>query len=263
MLLSKVVGAILIDIAAAQDAANEYSSRLGSKYKKYVGESNPLSDFQVPNGVLKDVELELKFLIEDLKPDADSHNLIAKTEIFPLFSQEAVKRAIDLLVDFIDRSKGFSEEASKWDKISENVRRQEFSDYLTDKITNSLLQSRTRLIGADRTLNVAEIKRIILEALERYLLAHYDLKEILGANTSAGNVLRDNYQQMLESISKELPDITDISSANLFPGIDIIVGSNRLKEVPSELISSIKLKAEMTNYRWTITQTSATLNQVT
>jgi len=67
MLLSQLVAAILNDLTTAQDLANEYSSQLSRKYNKYESEKdNILGNFQVPSGILQEIELDLRFAVEKL-----------------------------------------------------------------------------------------------------------------------------------------------------------------------------------------------------
>ena len=52
-----VVAAILTDLAAAQNLANEFSQQLSQKHK---------GNFKVPNVVLKEIELDLRFVLEKI-----------------------------------------------------------------------------------------------------------------------------------------------------------------------------------------------------
>ena len=51
----------------------------------------------------------------------------------------------------------------------------------------------------------------------------------------------------------------------LMPGgsnADIIVNPTELKELPQEMISSLRIKAQLDNYRWMISETSQSLQKV-
>ena len=68
--INRVVAAILTDLAAAQYRANQFSSQLGRKYQ---------GDCQVPNIVLRKMELDLKFALEKIvknSPGVPSANVI-------------------------------------------------------------------------------------------------------------------------------------------------------------------------------------------
>lgn len=43
---------------------------------------------------------------------------------------------------------------------------------------------------------------------------------------------------------------------------NIIVNPDELKEIPQEMISSLKISAQLDNYRWMIAETSQSLQKV-
>lgn len=55
--LSSVIGSILRDIVSAQHEANLYSLSLGDSY----GKDGKAKDFQLPNVMVSDMELDLKY----------------------------------------------------------------------------------------------------------------------------------------------------------------------------------------------------------
>ena len=266
MLLSRVVGALLIDLAAAQDVANEYSSQLALKYKKYSDEmSEVLSNFNVPNGALKEVELELRFAVSNVEARESRSNLVAAIEIFHRYAREATQKAVALLSRFIETTTMLinGEFRQEWDKIRENINSQRFMTYLTEQVTKKLLQQRDRLLNDDGSLKQAEIRGAIADVFEHQLQGHEDLKTRLGPESQAGQELRNQYRQMMDTLFEDFEDAAQLSRASsVIPSLDIIVSPERLQDLPCEIVSSLRIKAELANYQWTITETSASLNRI-
>ena len=65
--LSSVIGSILRDIVSAQHEANLYSLSLGDSY----GKDGKAKDFQLPNVMVSDMELDLKY---GVKSASESRN---------------------------------------------------------------------------------------------------------------------------------------------------------------------------------------------
>ena len=68
--LSSVIGSILRDIVSAQHEANLYSLSLGDSY----GKDGKAKDFQLPNVMVSDMELDLKYGVNNLYDAVDSSN---------------------------------------------------------------------------------------------------------------------------------------------------------------------------------------------
>ncbi|MCT7979825.1 hypothetical protein [Laspinema olomoucense] len=263
MLLSRVVGAILIDLAAAQDAANEYSSQLSRKYKKYSRESNAdehniLSDFPVPNGLLKGIKLDLKFVINDLDTQAGSEDLFT-TAIFTEYARGVAEKAVKLLNDFIDSKKTLLDDQAKkqWGNVQKNAQSSTFLNYLAGKIYSELFQERHILMEPERTLNKEKTKSVIIEALKKYLLEHPDLKPIV-TEAKSNEQINESYQREVDRFVNDL-DSTFEDLPNRFHNLDVIVTGDRLKDFPADIVSSISINADLTNYQWLFKESSAKL----
>lgn len=262
MLLSQLVGTILTDLTAAQDAANEYSSKLGLKYKTYANNTNAISDFYVPNGVLKEIELNLNFVINDVTSEKGAIDLNNVTEFFNTFAHEAVQKAINTLIEFIDRSKTLAENPEIWDRIMANLKSKDFIHYLTDQVTGSLLKNRMGLISSEGALNRDEFVTLVSSLLDQFLLNNDDIKSALGTGTKANSLINKNFKQMVNTLHDEITVDSGTLQAATYSRLDILVSPEQLKDVPTDLISSIKIKAELNNYQWSISDISEHLHRV-
>ena len=66
--LSSVIGSILRDIVSAQHEANLYSLSLGDSY----GKDGKAKDFQLPNVMVSDMELDLKYGVKSASEVSNS-----------------------------------------------------------------------------------------------------------------------------------------------------------------------------------------------
>lgn len=261
MLLSQIVGTILTDLTAAQDAANEYSSKLGLKYKTYADHPNAISDFDVPNAVLKEIELNLSFVVNDIKSEKGSVDLENVTEFFNTFAHEAVQKAINKLTEFIDRSKTLAENPTTWDTITANLKSQDFIHYLIDQVMGSLLENKTQLISSEGILNRDEFVKLVSNLLNQFLLNNDDIKSALGTGTRANSLINNNFQQMVSTLHDEIMSDSSTLQATNYSRLDVLVSPEQLQSVSPNLISSIKIKAELTNYQWAISNISEHLHK--
>ena len=69
--LSSVIGSILRDIISAQHEANLYSISMSESY----GKDGKAKDFQLPNVVLSDMELELKYAVVGASDNEEQYNI--------------------------------------------------------------------------------------------------------------------------------------------------------------------------------------------
>jgi len=69
--LSSVIGSILRDIVSAQHEANLYSLSLGDSY----GKDGKAKDFQLPNVMVSDMELDLKYGVKSASESQQQFNI--------------------------------------------------------------------------------------------------------------------------------------------------------------------------------------------
>ncbi len=308
MLLSQLVSAILNDLARAQDLANEYSSQLSRKYNKYESEKdNLLDNYQVPSGILHEIEFDLKFAIEKLSQNKSSSDLdivgtydkcknfakiiIDKSieEIKGLIREIGVPQnlsgatvtppAIPTLTPSGQSESSVSENNQEktiqfWQKLNEQLEDKEYVQFYIKTLTEFIFDlGKKEYSRSKKWIIEDELKQIIDEALEVLVIENKDFNELLSATKQAfGKSDEDinKYKQYLKSkfeevankwsSSKEAKDM--LVQISVIPNTDIIVNPSILKDIPVEMISSLKIKAGLQSYRWIIGETGQTLQKV-
>ncbi len=91
--LSQVVGAILRDIAKARVTADRYSKLIGLEYRESIGDTDKLISFPVPRAEISDVNVKLKFAIDEVKKAEDSE------EANKFFFNQVIEKYVAILTD--------------------------------------------------------------------------------------------------------------------------------------------------------------------
>ncbi|MEY3256668.1 MAG: hypothetical protein RLZZ29_1803 [Cyanobacteriota bacterium] len=304
MLLSQLVSSILNDLTRAQDLANEYSSQLSHKYKKFEdGKDNTLSNFQVPVGTLQKIELDLKFAVQSLE-DSSTLDVEETRENCDEIARKAVKLVIEGITKFMDdlgianrspdtatgqiaevvplvppqpvESSMSSVEKRRhdllnfWQSVKANIRDQKFAKFLQRNISQSLFERAKNIYLRSSRVTEADIKEIIADKLEDGVLGHEDIQDLLEETQEVFNrdpeEIRDRLRRLFNEVANTVVSKQDAKELiTLMPGgsnANIIVNPDELKEIPQEMISSLKISAQLDNYRWMIAETSQSLQKV-
>lgn len=303
MLLSQLVSSILNDLTRAQDLANEYSSQLSHKYKKFEdGKDNTLSNFQIPVGTLQKIELDLKFAVQSLE-DSSTLDVEETRENCDEIARKAVKLVIEGITKFMDElgitnrrpetATGLSEvvplvpppqvESSMsslekrrqdlldfWQSVKTNIRDQKFAKFLQRNISQSLFERAKNIYLRSSRVTEADIKEIIADKLEDGVIGHEDIQDLLEETQEVFNrdpeEIRDRLRRLFNEVANTVVSRRDTKELiTLMPGgsnANIIVNPDELKEIPQEMISSVRISAQLDNYRWMIAETSQSLQKV-
>lgn len=275
MQLSKVVGAILKDLSAAQDLANEYSSQLSYKYKKkqvVCEDDNVLSNFQVPSAVLGQVSLDLKFVIKEIDPDGcalDVDNTQGKC--YEIGRRAAMCLLLscgdgDLAVpiDSSNLEEEIEEERnSQSNKVAKIVLTPEFKKKLEIRVCQGLFRLCQRVFMFGNDLTESEIKDTIADQIEDELLKLEEIQDLLKISNcdnleevesveETRKQLKEICRSCADSATEEIDLETLIQKVRGSPNTDVIVDLETLKEMPIEAIQSLRISAKYDNCRWTI-----------
>ncbi|MBD2569838.1 hypothetical protein [Anabaena lutea] len=304
MLLSKLVSSILNDLTTAQDLANEYSSQLSHKYKKFEdGKENTLSNFQVPVGMLQAIEFDLKFAIQTLE-DSSTLDIEQTRQNCDEIARKAVKQAIEAVIKFMgelgitnripetetgqittvaplvsrtESESSISNEEKKrrdvinfWQSVKENMRDRKFAKFLQKIIAQELFERGKNLYLRNSRVTEANVKEIIADKLEDGVIGHEDIQELLEQTQEIFNRdtedIRNRLRQLFNEVANSVVSRRDTKELiTLMPGgsnANIIVNPTELKELPPEMISSLRIKAQLDNYRWMISESSQSLQKV-
>jgi hypothetical protein len=242
MLLSQLVAAILNDLTTAQDLANEYSSQLSRKYNKYESEKdNILGNFQVPSGVLQEIELDLRFAVEKLnenKTALDIEGTQAKCMEFAtgivneaLEEVKKVIRALNIpprtaettttpqaIAPLIPSEQSESlqpnnerEEAIKfWQELDLKMEGDTHRNSLITLMNESIFeQGKRQYLRNKKWGTESDVKKIILDVLLKGVIAPEDFKKLLEITQKAFNKTDQDIENIKKSIESLCNVITD------------------------------------------------------
>ena len=250
--LSSVIGSILRDIISAQHEANLYSLSLGDIY----GKDGKAKDFHLPNVVVSDMELELKYGVKSASENQQQLNI--KYDKFRQFLKElceqtarvAISSAVTtILTSDIERKetdKRFFERLKQENKIH-----QEFCTFLSRNMRNSF---RSNLYGAIDRSNGSVRTEIVLNCLtdvvRKNFLYDTDLDELFSG--SEGGELREeaerNIVKAMETIVCKLSVDANFKRLHSFPQLDVAITADELMNMSEEAIHTFKIKFSPRNY---------------
>ena len=219
--LSSVIGSILRDIVSAQHEANLYSLSLGDSY----GKDGKAKDFQLPNVMVSDMELDLKYGVKSASESQQQFNI--KYDKFRQFLKElceqvarvAISSAVTtVMTSDIERNEGekhFFERLKK-----ENKLHQEFCTFLSRNMRNSF---RNNLYDAVDSSNGSVNNDVVISRLtdvvRKKFLYDTDLDDLFAGED--GEKLRDtaekNIIKAMEAIVKKLSVDANFKSLHSFP----------------------------------------------
>ena len=250
--LSSVIGSILRDIVSAQHEANLYSLSLGDSY----GKDGKAKDFQLPNVMVSDMELDLKYGVKSASESQQQFNI--KYDKFRQFLKElceqvarvAISSAVTtVMTSDIERNEGekhFFERLKK-----ENKLHQEFCTFLSRNMRNSF---RNNLYDAVDSSNGSVNNDVVISRLtdvvRKKFLYDTDLDDLFAGED--GEKLRDtaekNIIKAMEAIVKKLSVDANFKSLHSFPQLDVAITADELMNMPEEAIHSFKIKFSPRNY---------------
>ena len=232
--LSSVIGSILRDIVSAQHEANLYSLSLGDSY----GKDGKAKDFQLPNVMVSDMELDLKYGVKSASESQQQFNI--KYDKFRQFLKElceqvarvAISSAVTtVMTSDIERNEGekhFFERLKK-----ENKLHQEFCTFLSRNMRNSF---RNNLYDAVDSSNGSVNNDVVISRLtdvvRKKFLYDTDLDDLFAG----------------EDIVKKLSVDANFKSLHSFPQLDVAITADELMNMPEEAIHSFKIKFSPRNY---------------
>lgn len=221
--LQDLIGSILRDISHSRVMSDLYSREVSLYYENDA----MLRHFSVPRADISDIELELKFAFEELKSQPE----------FAL--QKRISYQIMLTANEITSELKRLVLKNKTNKQQEDHLtrlKYEIHTILTDKVTHHFLK---------------EIKDSDREQLSNRLF-----EKIVGD-------WGKNFKEI--QIIEQFPDLQDFVKGKVFFMcsmleftiktvkdfmVDIAFESDRLKRMPDEILSSLKMKIEVKNYKW-------------
>lgn len=261
--LSSVIGSILRDIISAQHEANLYSLSFGDSY----GKDGKAKDFQLPNVMVSDMELELKYGVKSASESQQQFNI--KYDKFRQFLKELCEQtarvAISSAVSTVLTSDIARDEADKrfFERLKqEHKLHQEFCAFLSRNMRNSF---RSNLYDAVDTGNGTVRKEVVtgrlMDVIRKKFLYDIDLDTLFTGED--GEKLRDtaekNIAKAIDTIVGKLSLNANFKRLHSFPQLDVAITADELMNMPEEAIHSFKIKFSPRNYSVSQTDEDALL----
>lgn len=244
--LSSVIGSILRDIISAQHEANLYSISLSESY----GKDGKTKDFQLPNVMLCDMELELKYGVAGAEDNKEEYNI--KYSKFREFIRElcvdAAKTAITSVTSTILTSDIQRDDEEK--RFFFRLRREEelnntFRDFLIRHMRLAFNGHLHEVIDAQTGMAIPEkITDKMMDVVRKKFTGDTDLLDLFAGTD--GKALKRSAEEdvrsaLLDVVTRAAGD-TSFRRTKSFPKLDVAVTAEELARMPEDAIHSFKLK---------------------
>lgn len=233
-----IVTAVLRDLTRAQDASNRLSAKLAEKYR----DGEILHYFPVPNALAKEVELELKFAVEGTRGDVQAESIRPGAAAF-----RPTARTLAALV--LADVRGAIEPGSA---LAAALSSDAILDQLSAHVAHTLHERRER---DGQTLDVHRAARWIEEAILGSLTHTPEVASALEPARLLGLIQasRGAWQVHLERLVSALDALT-VEAVD--PELEVLLDTRALGGLPSDNIHLVRIRAELRNYRWVVTEAS-------
>jgi hypothetical protein len=250
--LDDVIGAILRDLTLAQDVASKHTRMLAVEY-----ENDPLlRHFPVPRTQLSDVEIELRFAPRQLVRVAGSaeRTMAAANAAFEKYAPVAAHALLGVASERFERARSMPTfPASMLEEVRQGLVSPDFETYVTKAIASDLFDNRTKIITPPDKLSTDAARDTTIDTAVRVIFEHEDLKKFLDANPqftkdSLGAV-RDVLKDPLDALARDFED-ADLRQTEY--ELDVNFDPTEVQD-PQHVFSTIRIKADVRNYRWVST----------
>lgn len=236
--LSKVVGALLRDIAHSRVMSDIFSRDASVEYEKDA----LLRLFPVPRVEIKEAKIDLSFAVNKVEP-----RKVGTAEVFGPAINASAKRfgavALDKVLEKHKDPQGVLKLVS--------MKHPRLEEALEKALAETAKKSDAELKGALRNRYGAFRKKIYKTFSERFF-EDKDVKDALMKGTTMPK-LRRKFAALANEFGKDL--ISRIKSAQKEAeeslSVDVAVTKEELAELPETMISKLTLVVETRNYEWT------------
>ena len=244
--LSSVIGSILRDIISAQHEANLYSLALSESY----GKDGKVKDFQLPNVIVSDMELELKYGVKNASESQQQFNI--KYNKFRQFlnelCEETAKVVISSVMSTIMTSDIEGKEGEKhfFERLkSETAFHREFWAFLSRNMRKAFRSNIYEAVDRNNgSIKQEVILSRITDVVRKKFLYDTDLDELFSG--TEGDKLREtaevNMQKAISGLIEKLSKDANFKKFKSFPQLDVAITAEELINMPEEAIHSFKLK---------------------
>lgn len=250
--LSSVIGSILRDIISAQHEANLYSLALSESY----GKGGKVKEFQLPNVMVSDMELEMKYGVKSASESQQQFNI--KYNKFRQFlkelCEEIAKVTISSVVSTVINSDIDRNESDKhflFRLKKEVALQKEFLAFLSRNMRNSFRSNIYEAVDASNgAVKTDIVVAKLMDVVRKKFLYDTDLDNLFAGNDGAR--LREeadqNAQKVIGALVEKLSRDANFKKLKSFPQLDVAVTADELASMPEEAIHTFKLKFSPRTY---------------
>lgn len=252
--LEQILEAVLIDVAQAQDASNRYSAEiLAPDYEA----DTLLKEFPVPNAYLSEMEVELRIAVNkvDTKqagPETSVKKALYNTKTLTPYVIPVVERIKEILSSFFSAASNLTETeiTEKLNIVQRNLLSDGFTEFLNKKITKALLDNEKVLLE-NFEFNAKTATQKIMQVVEKEIFNQQELGFIFGEEQNVRKRLEGLLRNPVFTILSKVQIPFEISGLkNQKPDMKLFVSTTDLIDVDSNIISSLKVKVAIRNYKW-------------
>lgn len=246
--LQQIVGAILRDIAQARFSSDVYSRELSRYY-----EQDPLlRRFPVPRTEISEVDLDLKFTVTGMErsEDGGAGDESSTATAFTRAAYRITQRFFDALARTLREADDVRLEDDPWRGLLELVERTSPRIDCQQDVLEHLERNQGHLISdgqLDRAALGRGLRALLTEFIDRVLLPRAGMQAgeapVLRAAVEGGDALTDELDELAAAVERAL-----LRSGGR--QVEVEVTAAYLREVPAEVISSLRIKADVQNYMW-------------
>lgn len=244
--LSSVIGSILRDIISAQHEANLYSLSLSESY----GKDGKTKDFQLPNVVVSDMELDLKYGIVSATENQEQQNI--RYSRFRQFIKgvctEAAKTVVTSAVSTVLSSDIRRKEDDK--KFFYHLQQE---DELNKKFRSFLMRNMRKAFdnnlhesldaGSGKAMVDVIVNKLMVVVRKKFL-QDTDLDSLFDGDNGASlkKEMENTVMVALTDLVSTMSEGQSFKRVKTFPQLDVAVTAGELEKMPEEVIHSFKLK---------------------
>lgn len=240
--LHDIMGAILRDLAQARVTSDLYSREISKHYEK----DSLLRLFPIPRTEINDVEIELKFAINEIELD-ESRNDNRNAQIDSTVEKFSEKLTETIFNDLID-SKVILDKQEWQDEIA-RLKTEKYSGLKQLVLTHleKLIETQEfkDSLSVDVNKSRDQINTIVnnqIYSLESIIQLDEEFECLVQVKSSVSRGLKST----LEDLNEDLSFITESEEYK----IEVDVTKEKLDSLPPEAISSIKIRTSIRNYTW-------------
>lgn len=244
--LSSVIGSILRDIISAQHEANLYSISLNEAY----GKDGKAKDFQLPNVMLSDMELELKYAVVGTSDNREQYNISYSRfrKFINSLCGEAADVVITSVVSAILSSSIQREEEDKrffYHLRQEEELRRRFHSFLSRNMRKAFTYNLYESIdGKTGEVQTETVCTRLMEVVRAKFLNDTDLDKLF--KDTDGKALKqeadDTARTAIDGLVRKITQDANFKRVKTFPELDVAVTADELEKYPEEAIHCFKLK---------------------